>query len=566
MTGVPEELRVYLTGGVRVERGSSLIRQRSFSFPYATLAFAYFVCERGRPVAGGDLAGIFWPDAPPADAETVIQATTHKLRRALAQQALGFNLRVSGRDLYELEAPSDTWVDLEAAADAIHDAEGELRAGRPTGAFGPSAVAHHIARRSFLVGERGPWVEAQRDRLRGILVRALECRGEVFLWNREIALAIEAAKEAIALEPFRETAHQLLIRTHAALGNAADANRAYHHCREILAARLGVEPSAQTERVYRNALGGGLSDATAIDNPATVAQQTRRSGGDLRVDLQRLLGDTYRIDEELVGGGMSRVFLAEERALGRQVVIKVLPPDEAQTFSADRFAREVRLAATLQQANIVPLLSAAVVGGIPYYTMPFVSGRSLREALSQGTALPIPSVISILRDVGRALAFAHMHGIVHRDIKPENILLSGATAVVTDFGIAKAVEAAATAGAETNMLLTRFGTRVGTPRYMAPEQIASDPAIDHRADIYSYGIVGYELLAGRSPFAERNAQAVMVAHLAEQPTDVRELRMDTPQPLADLVMRCVRKDRHFRPQSMAEVLAALEAVERPTSL
>jgi len=559
VTGVPEELRVYLTGGVRVERGDSLVRQRSFSFPFATLAFAYFVCERGRPVPGGELADLFWPDAPPADADTVIHATAHKLRRALTRQALGFNLRVSGRELYELDAPSDTWVDIEAAAGAIHDAEGALRAGRPTDAFGPSAVAHHIARRPFLVGESGPWVQAQRDRLRGILVRALECRGEVFLWNREILLAVEAAKEAIALEPFRETAHQLLIRAHAALGNAADAKRAYHHCREILATRLGVEPSPQTERVYQNAVGGGLSEP-AMDSPATVAQQTPRSSGDLRADLQQLLGAAYRIDEELGGGGMSRVFLAEERALGRQVVIKVLPPDKA-TFSADRFAREVRLAATLQQANIVPLLSAAVVGGIPYYTMPFIAGRSLREALSQGAALPIPGVISILRDVGRALTFAHTHGVVHRDVKPENILLSGATAVVTDFGIAKALEAAA-APAETSTLLTRFGTRVGTPRYMAPEQIAGDPTIDHRADIYSYGIVGYELLAGRSPFVERTAQGELAAHLAEQPRDVRELRMDTPPPLADLVMQCVEKDRDLRPQSMADVLAALEKVGR----
>jgi serine/threonine-protein kinase len=280
----------------------------------------------------------------------------------------------------------------------------------------------------------------------------------------------------------------------------------------------------------------------------------------LRTVLQRLLIDAYRIDEELGGGGMSRVFLAEERALGRQVVIKVLPPDRAETFSADRFAREVRLVAKLQQANIVPLLSAAVVDGIPYYTMPFISGRSLRDVLSQETSLPISRVISILRDVGRALTFAHRHDIVHRDIKPENILLSGATAVVTDFGIAKAVEVAETAG-ETGMFLTRSGTRVGTPHYMAPEQIAGDAPLDHRADIYSYGLVGYELLAGRLPFVARNAQAALAAHLAEQPGHVAELRIDTPQRLADLVMRCIRKDRRLRPQSMEEVLTALETGE-----
>jgi serine/threonine-protein kinase len=288
-----------------------------------------------------------------------------------------------------------------------------------------------------------------------------------------------------------------------------------------------------------------------------MAPQRLRPSRDLRGELQRLLGDTYRIDEELGGGGMSRVFLAEERTLGRQVVIKVLPPDEMQTFSADRFAREVRLAARLQQANIVPLLSAAVVGGIPYYTMPFISGRSLRAVLSQGTMLPIASVISILRDVGRALTFAHTHGVVHRDIKPENILLSGATAVVTDFGIAKAVEVAE-AGAETSILLTKLGARVGTPGYMAPEQIAGDLVIDHRADIYSYGIVGYELLAGRSPFAALSAPAALAAHLAEKPADVRELRVDTPQPLGDLVMRCLEKDRDLRPQTMEEVLRTVE--------
>ena len=212
----------------------------------------------------------------------------------------------------------------------------------------------------------------------------------------------------------------------------------------------------------------------------------------------------------------------------------------------------------------MPVLSAAVVGGIPYYTMPFISGRSLREVLSHGTAVAVPKVISILRDVGRALAFSHMSGIVHRDIKPENILLSGATAVVTDFGIAKAVEAA-TAAAETTMALTRFGACVGTPRYMAPEQVLGDPAIDHRADIYSYGLVAYELLAGGSPFAEVTAPSALAASLAGAPIDVREVRTDTPRELADLVMRCINKERELRPQSMDEVLIALDHVGWPIS-
>jgi DNA-binding SARP family transcriptional activator len=557
MAGSPETVRVYLTGGIRVERGDSVTRQDAFSFPYATIAFAYLVCDRGRPIPADDLAAVLWSDVPPPDAPTIIRTTARKLRGVLARQALGLSLRVSGRDLYELDAPGDTWVDVEAAADAIHDAEGELRAGRPASAFGPSAVAHHISRRPFLVGDKGAWVEAQRQRLRGILVRALECRAEVFLWNRETLLAVDAAKQALACEPFRETAHQLLIRAHAALGNVADAARAYQHCREILARQLGIEPSSQTERVYQSVLSGGRPAAAAAIESLATSTPIQPPAGDLRAELQRLFADAYRIDEELGGGGMSRVFLAEERTLARQVVIKVLPPEKAQVFSADRFAREVRLVAKLQQANIVPLLSAGVIGGMPYYTMPFVSGRSLRDVLSPGLPLPIHDVVSILRDVGRALAFAHGRGVVHRDIKPENILLSGATAVVTDFGIAKALEVAETA-VETRMVVTGFNARVGTPRYMAPEQITGNPAIDQRADIYSYGIVAYELLVGRSPFADRGTPAVLAAHLAEVPRNVRELRPDTPQPLADLVMRCVEKEPQLRPQTIEEVLAALQ--------
>ena len=555
MSGEGKELRVYLTGGIRVQHGDTLLRQRSFTFPYAAIAFAYFVFERGRPVSAADLVRVLWPDLPPADATAVVRITMQKLRRSLAREAIGFELHLSGTDLYELETPGHTWVDVEAAADALHDAEAQLRAGRPASAFGPSAVAHHIARRPFLVGERGAWVEAQRERLHGILVRALECRGEVFLWNREVPLAIEAAKEVIALQPIRETAHQLLIRAYAALGSPADAKQAYDQCRETLASRLGIAPSGQTNHVYQTALGGPPG-APAVDGATTVTPPILRAGRDLRADLQRLLDDSYRIDDELGGGGMSRVFLAEERALGRQVVIKVFPPDKAETLSADRFAREVRLAARLQQANIVPVLSAAVVDDIPYYTMPFISGRSLRDVLSREGAQPVPQVISILRDVGRALGYAHVQGVVHRDIKPGNILLSGATAVVTDFGIAKAFEDAAGA-ATTSVALTRFGTCVGTPPYMAPEQVAGAPAIDHRADIYSFGVVGYELLAGSVPFADRQTSADLFAQLTQPARDVREVRSDTPERLAALLTRCLNPDRQLRPQSMDEVLSVL---------
>jgi tetratricopeptide (TPR) repeat protein/tRNA A-37 threonylcarbamoyl transferase component Bud32/TolB-like protein len=283
---------------------------------------------------------------------------------------------------------------------------------------------------------------------------------------------------------------------------------------------------------------------------------------DLREQLQATLTNAYTIERELGGGGMARVFVADELRLRRKVVVKVLSPDLAQGLSAERFEREIQVAASLQQANIVPVLSTGETGGLPFYTMPYVDGESLRSRLRDGGPLSIGQAVSVLRDVARALAYAHDRGIVHRDIKPDNVLLSGATAVVTDFGIAKAIAASRT-DSDGGATLTQLGTSIGTPAYISPEQAAGDPEIDHRADIYSFGCMAYELLAGRPPFVNRTPQRLMAAHMSEKPQPVIELRPDAPPSLTALVMRCLEKDAVSRPQSAAEVLAALEGA--PTS-
>ncbi len=283
----------------------------------------------------------------------------------------------------------------------------------------------------------------------------------------------------------------------------------------------------------------------------------------LREQLQLALGTGYTLERELGGGGMSRVFVARDVALHRDVVVKVLHPDLAAGLSAERFTREIQLAASLQQANIVPLLSAGATDGLPYYTMPFVKGRSLRERLARDGTVPITEAISIVRDVARALSYAHAEGVVHRDIKPENILLSGDAAVVTDFGIAKALAASKTQA--PGGTLTKTGTSIGTPAYMAPEQAAGDSATDHRADLYALGCVAYELLSGAAPFADRAPRQLLAAHMSEVPAPLAATRPDVPPALAQLVARCLEKDPDARPQTARAVLTALDAATGPSA-
>ena len=282
---------------------------------------------------------------------------------------------------------------------------------------------------------------------------------------------------------------------------------------------------------------------------------------ELRDQLQATLGGAYAIERELSGGGMSHVFAATETALGRTVVIKVLPADMAGQVSIDRFKREIMFAARLQHAHIVPLLNAGESDGLPYFTMPFVAGESLRVRIARHGELPLNDAVRVLREIASALAYAHEQGIVHRDIKPDNILFSGGAAMVTDFGVAKALSASSNAEEGS---ITSLGVALGTPAYMAPEQATADPAIDHRADIYAFGALAYEMLTGQPPFAGRSPQALLAAHSTEVPETIVKRRPNLPPALGALVMRCLEKRAADRPQSASEIVHILDDITTPS--
>jgi eukaryotic-like serine/threonine-protein kinase len=270
------------------------------------------------------------------------------------------------------------------------------------------------------------------------------------------------------------------------------------------------------------------------------------------------LSGKYVIERELGAGGMATVYLADDVKHRRKVAIKVLRDDLSASVGAARFQREIEIAAQLQHPSILPLLDSGEADGLLYFVMPYVQGQSLRHRLNRERELPISDAVRLLIEIVDGLAHAHEHGVVHRDIKPDNVMLSGRHALITDFGVARAVSEATNADT-----LTTMGVALGTPSYMSPEQATADPAIDHRADIYALGIVAYELLSGRLPFSG-TPQQVLAAHVTETPDPVQKHRPGISPALSNAVMRCLAKLPADRWQTAGELLTALEPLATPS--
>ena len=276
---------------------------------------------------------------------------------------------------------------------------------------------------------------------------------------------------------------------------------------------------------------------------------------DLLDRLRSALGDRYDLDRQVGEGGMATVYRAKDLKHERTVAIKVLREELSASLGADRFLREIRVAANLQHPNILGLYDSGEVGGLLYYVMPFVEGESLRDRLKKEQQLPLPDALQITREAAEALQYAHERGIVHRDIKPENILLMGGHALVADFGIARAVSQA------SDDKLTQTGMAIGTPHYMSPEQSLGSEHVDARSDVYSLGCVLYELLIGQPPFTGPNSMAIMARHSMEVVPSLQVVRASVPDEVEDAVMQALEKTPADRYQTMKEFAEALSEAE-----
>jgi TolB-like protein/Flp pilus assembly protein TadD/tRNA A-37 threonylcarbamoyl transferase component Bud32 len=276
--------------------------------------------------------------------------------------------------------------------------------------------------------------------------------------------------------------------------------------------------------------------------------------------VQKALADRYAIEREIGRGGMATVYLAQDRKHDRQVAVKVLHPDLAASLGPDRFLREIKVAARLSHPHIVSLHDSGQAGEFLYYVMPYIEGESLRQRLNREKQLPLDEALEIARHVASALGYAHSTGVVHRDIKPENVMLHQGEAVVTDFGIAKAVTSAA------GEHLTQTGSTVGTPAYMSPEQAGGEGEIDGRSDVYSLGCVLYEMLAGRHPFEATTPQAMLVKHLTQPVPSLRANRAGLPESVERTVAKALAKEPAERFATATEFAQALHSGSTPPGL
>ena len=489
-----------------------------------------------------ELLALFWPDLDDTRARDALNQALRFLRQALGPDVF---VRRGGEDVGI--DPGRLWCDAAAFRVA-------LDGGRP-------AEALELYRGDFLQGffieESGgfeEWMERERAAHREAAARGAREVAEREAEGGGYTQAIAWGRRALELAPDDERALRRLLRWYDRAGDRAGALRTYQSFASRFEDEFGCEPSPETA-----ALAAQLRAGTPLGrDPVLGTRNTAPPGPPPSATVSGGFGDRYRIERELGSGGMARVYLGHDLKHDREVAIKVLRAEVVEGLARERFIREIRIAGRLQHPNIVPLFDSGEVDGQLFYVMPHVQGETLRDRLAREGSLPVDETVHILRELATALAYAHDQGVTHRDIKPANILLIDRRAVLADFGIARAAQAAQTPTGHAEASLTQVGVSLGTPAYMAPEQAAGSPEIDHRTDLYALGIVGYEMLVGRPPFARHSPEQLLAAQLTEAPIALAALRPDTPFWLDALLMQCLEKTPSARPGSASIIAEALE--------
>ncbi len=471
---------------------------------------------------------LFWPELDQEHARAALRQALHVVRDALGTDA------ITSRGDEEIGLDFDqVSCDVVAFERAVE--RGQVR------------EALDLYRGDLLEGffisdapEFERWLETERARLRQTAARAARDLVERAEARGNLTTAVQLARRAAQLAPGDEATLRRLITVLDRHGDRAGALKAYEEFAEVLAADYQAEPAAETQALV-----------AAVRTRQGAAMPAPLLAIDLLARLRAGLADRYRVERELAHGRTAAVFLAHDLKHERPVAIKVLHPELAAAVGAERFLREIQLAARLQHPHIVTLHDSGATDGLLYFVMPYVAGESLRARLDREPQLPIPEALRITGDVAQALGYAHDLGVVHRDIKPENILLEDGHALVADFGIARAIMAA---GSDR---LTETGIALGTPAYMSPEQGTEDGEVDGRSDLYALGCVAYEMLAGAPPFTGPTAQAILARHAVDPVAPIRTVRETVPRGVEQAVLKALAKvpvDRYAGATEFAQAL------------
>src|SRR6266545_324146 len=525
-------LKLFVLGQPRLERDGGPIELNLRK----ALALLVYLAVSGQPHSRDALATLLWPESDQREGRARLRRTLHRLT-----QAIGDDILDSGPEAIRLYSHADLWLDC--AAFRQHVTAGLAAAAQDV--FAPERLAHlnaavELYTEDFLAGFTLPdsptfdeWQFFQRESLRQLYGQVLEQLVQAYRSQQAWEQAIAYARKWVALDRLHEPAHRMLMQLYAWAGQHAAALRQYQECARILDAELAAAPEDETTALYEAIRTRQLAPLQVSDRQPSPSSEINQS------ELRK----RYVVEERLAEGGQGEVYRGRDQLTGQIVAIKWLKTELADRHPdlVARFVREGAVLRRLQHPNIVGILDTFEQAGRYAIVMEYVPGGSLRALLEQARRLPLEQVLTLGLELADALSRAHHLGIIHRDLKPENVLLAAdGTPRLTDFGMAR-WEQDVTA-------LTQSGTLFGSPAYMSPEAVRGEE-LDARSDVWSLGVLLYELLAGRRPF--EGAQITPV---------LRHYRPDVPPALVDLLGRMLLKERTRRLSSMRQVAAELEAI------